>query len=137
MAHQIVAAVGSKQTSNPKTVLAFYATVLGIVLAGTISAVGVLAWTDTATELIPWVLLVGWSTALAIVAGVYRLNSKDPSRLMLGQITGTEYAAIHSTTLGDSTRGEREAIVGAGVPLQALEGAVVETPDSQDVEDAK
>ncbi|WP_431835922.1 hypothetical protein [Cellulomonas sp. Y8] len=121
MSEQLFQSFGSRQTSNPKTVLAFYATIFGITIVGMTGLVMVLATTKTATGLIPWILGVGTAGASLLVLGVYRLNSKDPAKLMLGQITGSEYASIQSVTLGDSSRGERVATVAATNP-----GAVVE-----------
>jgi hypothetical protein len=103
---EAVRAVRSRQTINPRTVLGFYATVLGLLLAAVVSAVGVLAATDTSTNLIPWLLGFAGSVVFLLLVGVFIVTLVDPSHLMLGQITGSEYVEIRRATLGDSTRGE-------------------------------
>jgi hypothetical protein len=56
--------------------------------------------------LIPIVLVVFGVIFIAIIAVVLTFSWKDPSKLMLGQITGREYAVIQRLTLGDSNAGE-------------------------------
>jgi hypothetical protein len=111
-----------RKTINPKTVLGFYATVLGLVLATTVGLVGVLAVNNVATYLIPWLLGFSGFVFVALIAGVFIVSLKDPSKLMLTQVTGMEYAQIQTLILGDSSTGDRLEVV------SALEnGAVVAT----------
>lgn len=102
-----------RQTINPKTVLGFYATVLGLVLATTVGLVGVLAVNNVATYLIPWLLGFSGFVFVALIAGVFIVSLKDPSKLMLTQVTGMEYAQIQTLILGDSSTGDRLEVVSA------------------------
>jgi hypothetical protein len=103
-------AVAQRQTINPRTVLGFYATIILILLTASISMVTVLATTKTATEFIPWIISFTALGVLAIIGGVFYINIRRPANLMLGQITGTEYAEIHKQViLGNSSNGERLA----------------------------
>ena len=104
-------AVKDKQTSSPRTVLGFYATVIGILVSACVAAAGVLAKTGTATDLIPWVLGFGGLVLLLVLVGVFIVTLIDPSKLMLGHVTGSEYAEIHRVALGDSGAGEKLEIV--------------------------
>ncbi|WP_433355037.1 hypothetical protein ACQPYV_31920 [Micromonospora saelicesensis] len=126
MLQQITEAVGGRKTVNPRTVLGFYATVLGIALAAVVGATSVLAATKTATHLIPWVLGFGGFLLLLLLVAVFGVTLVDPSKLMLGQITGTEYAYIRQASLGSSTTGERIELIRAAaqppIPLQATVG---------------
>src|ERR1700678_2325646 len=113
-------AIRSRQISNPKTVLGFYATVLAILLSGDVGAIAVLATTRVSTFLIPWLLGFAGLNVFMLLAGVFIITLIDPSKLMLGQITGTEYAQIHRVMLGDSDSGQRlEATIGP-VPNDSL-----------------
>lgn len=114
VATQLINAVRSRQTINPKTVLGFYATILGIMLTATIVIVSVLAKTGKQLNLIPWLLAFSGMVFVLLVAGVFIITLVDPSKLMLTQVTGTEYAAIqHQVILGDSSAGERVELVAA------------------------
>ncbi|GAA2082162.1 hypothetical protein GCM10009840_17810 [Pseudolysinimonas kribbensis] len=102
-------AVTRKRTENPKTVLAFYATVLGILLAAGVAAASVMLATGEGVVYVPWILGFCGVVFLLIVGGVFWVGKTDPSKLMLGQVTGEEYAEIQRVQLGDSSTGERIA----------------------------
>jgi hypothetical protein len=104
---ELTNAIRSRQISNPRTVLGFYAGVIALLLAGDVAAVGVLASAKIETFLIPWLLGFAGAMILLLLLGVFIVTLIDPSKLMLGQITGTEYADIHRITLGDSDSGGR------------------------------
>jgi hypothetical protein len=104
---ELTQAVRGRQTVNPRTVLGFLATVLGLVLTASIAGVWILASTSVGTYLIPWLLIFCAILAVLLIGGVFAVTLIDPSRLMLGQVTGTEYAEIQRAVLGDSIRGER------------------------------
>ncbi|MFL4475554.1 hypothetical protein ACIPVK_16280 [Paeniglutamicibacter sp. MACA_103] len=105
---QVTNAMRGRQTINPKTVLGFYATVLGILLFATVSVVAVLASNNVELWLIPFLLGFSGLLLLLLLAGVFVVSLIDPSKLMLTQVTGTEYAHIQETLiLGDSNRGDR------------------------------
>jgi len=99
------------KTSSPKTVLGFYATVLGFLLLACVIAVIGLAQTGTATYLIPWILLFGGGVFVALLAGVFVITLIDPSKLMLGKVSGFEYAVMHRVKIGDSLSGEIDQIL--------------------------
>lgn len=112
--------VRRRYTENPRTVLAFYATVLGLALAAVIGLVATLASTHVMTDAIPWLIVFAGAIFVALVAGVFVVMLIDPSKLMLGQVTGHEYAEIQRLSLGDSRSGEREipiAQAGPGAPV--------------------
>ncbi len=101
--------VRQSQRESPRTVLAFFATTLGLLLAFIGGTVAVLARYKTHTEAIPFLLIFGGLAFLMLVVGVfYIIMFRDPSSLMLGQVTGSEYVEIQRVQLGDSRAGERE-----------------------------
>ena len=110
----------SRRTESPRTILAFHATVIGILLTFDLGVVVSLATTGAADWLIPWVLGIGFTCAVAYAVAVFMVAKNDPSKLMLGQVTGQEYAEIQRVVLGDSTTGERTTPV--------FEGHVVAEP---------
>jgi hypothetical protein len=114
--------VQRRHTENPRTVLAFYATVLGLALATIVALVGTLATTEVYTEAIPYLLGFGALLLVLLLGGVFAVTLADPSKLMLGQVTGMEYAEIQRVQLGDSRTGEdilaiRESPVAPSVGL--------------------
>lgn len=135
--------VRSNRTENPKTVLAFFATVLGIVLTAVVLATGLLVRKGGYESAVTAVLVFGGALAVLLIGAVFTLTVKDPSKLMLGQVTGTEYAEIQRVTLGDSSSGERTATLlpGMGAPLviesveptekddNVIQGAALESHD--------
>lgn len=94
--------VRHRRTENPRTILAFYATVLGLVLAAIVGAVVALASTRIYVEAIPWLLVFGGALALLMLVGVFVVAHRDPSKLMLGQVTGTEYVEIQRLTVASN-----------------------------------
>lgn len=97
--------------------MAFFATVIALMLAG---AIGLVVASDHAGTqgAIPWILGFVGLVFLLIVGGIFAVMLRDPSKLMLGQITGEEYAQIRRMTLGDSRSGEQVVVeqVGMGQP---------------------
>jgi uncharacterized membrane protein YidH (DUF202 family) len=57
--------VRQRQTQNPRTVLAFYATVLGLILAAVVGLVLVLAATGIDTGLIPAAVVFAGAVSLS------------------------------------------------------------------------
>lgn len=139
MITELTNAIRSRQVSNPRTVLGFYAGVLGLLLTAAVAAVGVLASTKEDTSLIPWLLGFAGLVVLLLLIGVFIVTLIDPSKLMLGQITGTEYANIHRVVLGDSDQGSRveavpyipsDAVIVATEALTSTEELVNELEES-------
>lgn len=125
---EITQSFWAKRSLNPKTVLGFYATVLGIGLAACTSLTTVLAITRAADWLIPWVIAFGGGFLVLLVTGVFIINVIDTTKLMLSPVSGTEYAAIHKgIVLGDSLTGERvlETTERAELTIEPIEEAIV------------
>jgi hypothetical protein len=121
---QVTSAIRTRQTNAPKTVLGFVGIVIVAVIAGGVSAAGVLSQTSSAW-LAPWVLGFAGVFAVAFVIAVLAIAIKDPSKLMLTHVSGTEYAAIQqqTTLLGDSSAGERLTPIGIVIEDAALPSA--------------
>ena len=130
MVTQVTNAVRGRQTINPRTVLGFFATVLGILLAGTSAVVGFLVTSKVQTELVPIILAFAGGTFLLLIIAVFVVTLVDPSKLMLTQVTGTEYAAIQQhTVIGDSVRGETAEVILDSVPITA--DSVISLPSGE------
>ena len=138
---QAVEAVTNRESAAPRTILGFLLGMYTVLLTGAVGTVVALASADSSGA-IPYVL--GFVAAITVALGVAILviTWKDPTRLMLGQITGREYAAIRrELTYGDDISGERKATVieGPAGPAKvtsdtrALE--IEAGPDADDRED--
>jgi hypothetical protein len=111
----VVNAIRTRQTTQPKTVLGFFWSSLALILGLCVTAVLILAKTNTMTNLIPFILGFGGVVFVLVLAGVFIVMLADPTKLMLGQVSGTEYFEGHRIRLGDSERGEHvETILGPG-----------------------
>ncbi len=86
--------------------LGFYAGVLGIIEAGVVGAIAVLATQKELRHLILWVLIFGGVVLIALIGVVVAMNIKSPMKLQLGQVTGRELIEYERMTLGDSASGE-------------------------------
>jgi hypothetical protein len=105
---EVTSAVRNRHTVNPKTILGYFAIVLGLLLTATVGATGTLAATGVYTDAIPWILGFAGFVFLFLLIGPFVVAWKDPSKLMLTQVTGTEYVQIQQRRLlGDSDQGER------------------------------
>ena len=102
-----IESIRSSKTYNPKTFLAYFATALGLVLFGATTLCSVLAWTKTAVWLIPLVFCFVGLVVLFLLVGIFIVMLVDPSKVMLTQVSGTEYVEIQRATLGDSSTGTR------------------------------
>jgi hypothetical protein len=105
--HQFTRAIRSGEYKSPKTVLGFFAGMIGIAATVLISAVWLLERTPSLRYLIPIALALFLMVFLFVLIIVVVITMKDPSKLMLGQISGRDYAEIQKVTLGDSSSGER------------------------------
>ena len=103
--------LSKKEVQQPRTILGFFAIVLGLVFAAVIALIAILAGNETSTYLIPWLAFFAGVLVLGVVVVVLVIALKDPSKLMLGQVTGSEFVQIQQTLLGDSNRGERMAVL--------------------------
>ena len=100
-------AVRGGERTSPKTVLGFLAIMVSILASATVFSVLFLSEKSKLYYLIPIVLMVFIVVFVLITGAVLLIGWKDPSKLMLGQITGRDYALIQRLTLGDSNAGER------------------------------
>jgi len=127
VATEINRALFSKKKSEPKSVLGFYAIVIGILFAGSVAASSALAWSDTDTWLIPWILGFSALFLIVLVVGVFFVMLRDPSKLMLTHVTGDEFLAIQSHhTLGDSLTGQETSLL-----LRPVIAEIVDVPVEQ------
>ena len=106
-------AVTSANYRAPKTILGFFAIVLGILASSTVVVVGILVHVPVLHRLVIPVLLFAAAILVAALAGVLLTAWKDPTILMLGQVTGEVYLANRRLTLGDSTAGEFAQLLAA------------------------
>ncbi len=106
--HELTRAFKGGERSSPKTVLGFFAIMIGIAGTTAVAAIAFIAGVDKLRYLVPVILIVFLVVFLSVMIVVMVLSWKDPSKLMLGQITGRDYVLIQQQkmTLGDSTSGE-------------------------------
>jgi hypothetical protein len=91
--------------------------------------VTVLATTKTALHLIPWLLAFVGLIVLLLLGGVFAVTLSNPSKLMLGQVSGTEYAEIHRAVIGDSLSGKKVITIGPDFDQPSVErGATASQP---------
>jgi hypothetical protein len=114
----------SSEHASPKTAFAFFGSVIAIITSGTAAVTIGLAASDHAgmaiAALVGGVLILG-----AILLWVIHTFGKDPTRFVVGPITGTEFLKILQWTAGDSTTGEYIA-----------EDAVIEGPPPRHLPDS-
>lgn len=102
--------------------MGFFAIVLTIVLSGTAILVGILAQASSLHQLIVPILIFTGAFVLLVVVGVFVTAWRDPTILMLGQITGEVFLQHKRIVLGDSAMGEVRVPLGnAATPTQAGE----------------
>ena len=102
-----VSRIVGAQVRSPKTILGFFAIVLGILATGAVIVVVALARTPSLHHLIVPILLFVAILIVVVLVGVFITSWKDPTILMLGEISGTAYIENRRLSLGDSLRGER------------------------------
>jgi len=90
---QAVEAVTNRESAAPRTILGFLLGMYTVLLTGAVGSVIALASTDSSGA-IPYVLGFIGVLTVALIIAILAITWKDPTRLMLGQITGREYAAI-------------------------------------------
>lgn len=121
---EVVRAFRSGERTSPKTVLGFLAIMVSILATASIFSVWLLSSKPNLYYLIPIVLIVFVILFILVISAVLLIGWKDPSKLMLGQITGRDYALIQRLTLGDSNAGERvqDVIVEIGEISDTIQG---------------
>jgi hypothetical protein len=113
---QAAEALTSVTDRAPKTIVGFFAVGLGIVASTTVLVIAILARVPALHRLIVPVLLFMGGVSLAALGAVLLTAWKDPTILMLGQVSGEVYLANRRLTLGDSTGGEITTIATAARP---------------------
>ena len=103
---QAAEAVTAANYRSPKTVLGFFAIIVGILITGATFVVGIFSREAALHSLIVPVLLFCGGLVVVVLVGVFVTAWKDPTILMLGQVTGDVYIANRRLTLGDSNAGE-------------------------------
>jgi hypothetical protein len=127
---QLTRALRGGERTSPKTVLGFLALMTSIFAALTISITWLLAGTSSLHYLIPIIVGIFVLFFFLVVLAVVMIAWKDPSKLMLGQITGRDYVLIQQLTMGDNVSGDRtdNIVVNMGKLLDA-EQIVDPSPD--------
>jgi hypothetical protein len=105
--HQLTHAVRRGEFKSPKTVLGFFAGMVGIAASVMVLTIWLVERTASLRYIVPSVLIAFLAIFLLVLISVMVIALKDPSKLMLGQISGRDYAEIQKITLGDSSSGER------------------------------
>lgn len=106
MVNFVTRAVASRESSSPKTVLGFFVLVLTVMGAVTVPLIAVLASQEDLRYLIPIVLTVVAVIFLVVLGAIlWIVIFGDPTRLMLGQVTGSEYREFQKMVIGDSESG--------------------------------
>lgn len=116
----------TRKKLSPKNVLGFFGTILGIWVSGSCYVIVTLIKNKTETNMIPWIAGFGALFLLIMFFSVLGVLLVDPSKLVLGAVSGTEYQAIQEARiLGDSRTGERE------VETRIIDGVYVEFEESR------
>lgn len=112
---ETVSSVQRIATHNPKTVVGFCSLVSVVEVAGCVLLILILASTGVTTWLIPWLALMILLIPTGILVTVLAIAARDPSKLMLGEVSGTEYAEIQrvSVAISEATREEPREIESA------------------------
>lgn len=97
----------------PKTVLGFFAIVLAILVTGVAAVVAILARNSTVTYLIVPILVFAGIVVIGVLVGVFVTAWKDPTILMLGQVSGEIFVENRRLKLGDSVAGEQTVVIEA------------------------
>lgn len=90
----------------PKTILGFCAIIMAIVSSGTVIGIGILSRYEALHHLIAAILIFTGSVTVAVLVAVFVTGWKDPTILMLGEVSPEAYIANRKLTLGDSASGE-------------------------------
>lgn len=97
---------GTAQFRSPKTVLGFFAVLIAILASGAVFAIGIFARVPELHGFIAPILVFVGTVIVVTLIGVFVTAWKDPTILMLGQMSGEVYVEYRRQLLGDSTSGE-------------------------------
>jgi hypothetical protein len=87
--------------------------IVGVLVSGSVLAVTAVARVRELQHLVLPILLFAAFVVLMVLVGVFITAWKDPTILMLGQVTGDVYIQNRKLTLGDSTVGDINAMAAA------------------------
>lgn len=113
VAPQLAELVTRNSRTAPRTILGFVWAVLGLLATGAVVVSLALIGRGEVSAACG-VLAVPALACLAMLRTVLQRSDTNPEGLMLGQVTGSEYARIRRVTQGDSSLGE---VVRAGPPV--------------------
>lgn len=123
----------SGEYSRPKTVLGFFAAIVALLVPAGVTLIWLVVTRDKGAANGYIIAALGFIAALVavIVIGVIVVMWRDPSRLMLGTISGREYWRIQQLTQGDNVTGERTEDIGPRrlKPGQTPAIEAAQTPD--------
>ena len=120
----------SRKRDSPKNILGFFGTLLAIWVVGSCTAIIALAKSRTETRMIPWIWGFAALFLLIMYISVFVVMLKNTSKLMLGNVTGSEFIAIQrNIKLGDSESGLREVVYREVGGHLLLEDSSVEISD--------
>ena len=108
--------IAGAQVRTPKTILGFFAIVLGILATGAALVIGALAGEPALHKLIAPILLFVAALIVIVLVGVFVTAWKDPTILMLGEVSGEAFIENRRLSLGDSIRGEQIEEIKLEVP---------------------
>ena len=97
---------GTAQFRAPKTILGFFAIMVAILATAAVGAISVLARISQLQSYVAPILIFVALIIVLVLIGVFITAWKDPTILMLGQVSGEVYVEFHKQRLGDSTSGE-------------------------------
>lgn len=97
---------GTAQFRAPKTILGFFAILLAILASGGVCAIGVIIKVPALLGFVAPILIFLAVVFVVTLLGVFITAWKDPTILMLGQVSGEVYLEVHRQQLGDSSSGE-------------------------------
>jgi len=96
---------------SPKTILGFFALVLGIAVVGAAVAIRTLAQTTNLHNLVLPILMFTGGLVIFVIVAVLAIALIDPTKLMLGEISDEAYIENRKLSLGDSLHGEQVELV--------------------------
>jgi uncharacterized transporter YbjL len=107
MWEQVTHAIRGGQYSAPKTILGFLGTIYLLGVSFALGAIVALASSGREVWLIPVVILLVVVGTVSLIWSVLHLAQKDPTPLVVGQMTGGDFTAHQKMLkMGDSTTGE-------------------------------
>lgn len=114
------------QYRSPKTLLGFLGVVVLIMSSFTFAVTLVLADNESLRWLVGPLLLVFFIGVVVLVVVVIRLAQRDPTPLVLGEMSGEDWIAHRRLVVGDSDLGER---------VELPQTAAASAPQPDEVED--